>query len=203
MMRIVRILMLVVMLGVMFRPGATVSSSALTADDPGKDQATQLVKTNLHNLQLALERWCVDHYPLDSEGRVVGSQPNYPESISALVKAGYVSPGLAPNPLVGDDPGEFDTMDVPPIWNDDLSPGNFTYLLCDDGRGYLLIGYGATREACLSTPRSMDGDSIPDGVILVLGSNPEFMDYDALSGEGKTMLWGGRMFRIQFVDVGD
>ncbi|MFA5010043.1 MAG: hypothetical protein WC553_02320 [Patescibacteria group bacterium] len=123
------------------------------------EAANVFTKQMLHGVQLGLERYAVNN----PDGW------SYPDSIDQLVQKGYLPSGLYPNAVSGMNAADNSAMDVPFGWSS-LAPGNFTYLKRYDDEGrvdlYLLVGYGAVREGT----GDMDGDGVPDGVIIGLGS---------------------------------
>ncbi len=138
--------------------------------------AVELLKAELHYVQLAAERYAVDNSPTQAMEDNV-----FPFSVNELCAPmwwppqdrfiNYIDPGFYPNPVQASSDTERNAQCVPFGWNDTLSPGNFSYLTQynkDSGKvdGYLILGYGPTRES----GKDVDGDGAPDGVIIMLGS---------------------------------
>lgn len=132
--------------------------------------ATDLAKSQLHNLQLGLERFSVDYSPPDQPGLSWDQQERrYPEAISDLVLETYCLPGFYANPFTAASPVALNAHEVPFGWTEQ-SPGNFTYLkhYTQEGNvdGYALILWAAEP----GVGNDVDGDGQADGTALVLTS---------------------------------
>ncbi len=133
--------------------------------------ALDLAKTQLHALQLAVERFSVDYSPPDVEGLSWDQQERrYPEAISALVQETYTLAGFYANPFTAASPIELNAREMPFGWTED-APGNFSYLKhyspAGNVDGYCLLLYAASLDA----GRDVTGDGVSDGVALWLSSN--------------------------------
>ncbi|MCC7476858.1 hypothetical protein IT575_00235 [bacterium] len=133
--------------------------------------ALDLARSQLHNLQLQLERFSVDYSPPDVEGLSWREQERrYPEAISALVQETYCLPGFYANPFTASSPIELNAREVPFGWTEE-APGNFSYLKHYNQAGmvdgYCLLLYADSLEA----GRDATGDGVSDGVALWLSSN--------------------------------
>lgn len=91
-------------------------------------------KSNLHNIQLSIERYAVDH-----EGY-------YPADINEIIKLGYID-AFPRNPLAPrNEAGDYGRAKMKPVADGEFSPGDFVYLprLNAEGmvEGYELKLYG-------------------------------------------------------------
>jgi hypothetical protein len=105
------------------------------------------VKSNLHSIQIALERYASDH------------SGYYPQNTGELISGNYL-PQYPNNPFTNQPMREIEFGAAP-------SDGEFTYLpLSTDGivDAYYLIAYGYKKSA----GEDIDRDGTPDHVILVL-----------------------------------
>ena len=167
----------------------------------GKDALNEaiidLIKHELHRVQLAIERWGVDNSPYPPlELRIL------PHCVNQLVHplpkydvGPYIEPGFYANPLSPGEPGQPSAMCVPFGWSE-LSPGNFSYLTqineySEDVTGYVLVGYGPTRDS----KWDLDGDGQPEGAVIVLGSGN--LDYS----QPLTLYDCGRVVTLTFVEL--
>jgi hypothetical protein len=121
-------------------------------------QAEAILKLQLHQVQLAVERWSTDH---SAAGKSV-----YPETLEPVVSEGYLPAGFYVNPVTAWSVDDNNALAVPlGQW----SPGDFSYFPhTRDGeyRGYLLVGYGCKRTAGID----YNGDGVGDGMAIVLAS---------------------------------
>lgn len=140
--------------------------------DPLADAQLKLVKNGLHNVQLAIERYGIDH----SIGTKPDFESRYPHSLSQLVrKQGinnlpYIEPGFYHNPYAPGEAGELNAMQVPFGWGE-ATVGNFSYLTQynEDGEvvAYVLVGYGPLTGV---ETFSITADDQPDGIIVTMTS---------------------------------
>lgn len=149
----------------------------------------------LHNLQLQIERFSIDHRIGDEPGEVF-----YPLNLSLLVigaccaehgpGGSYMEAGLYPNPFSASSTSELNAMQVPCGWTAE-AVGNFSYLqhFDDSGRviSYALIGWGPDQHGGLD----IDGDGRPDGAELLL-SNGAFR-----SVNGWVYAWDDELQQVQ------
>jgi hypothetical protein len=149
----------------------------------------------LHNLQLQIERFSVDHRIGDEPGEIF-----YPLNLSLLVTGAcceehgpggsYMEPGLYPNPWSASSESELNAMQVSYGWTEQ-TVGNFSYLqqFDDSGRviSYVLIGWGPDAQGGLD----IDGDGRPDGAQLLL-SNGAFRGKD-----GWVYAWDDALEKVQ------
>jgi hypothetical protein len=128
----------------MFFLGAMALPGYLTA---GIKAPEAEVKSNLHNIQIALERYAKDHGGI------------YPQSTGELISENYL-PQYPHNPFTDQPMREIDFGTAP-------FDGEFTYLpFTTDGKvdAYYLIAYGYKKSA----GEDIDRDGVPDHVILVV-----------------------------------
>jgi hypothetical protein len=123
--------------------------------------ATAMTVEHMHWLQLSIERYLVDQRGV-----------SYPQHINQLLigEMATAEPGIYANPFTSDAAEHRDAVEVPFGWSE-MHPGNFSYIQIYDEAGnvtgYILIGYGPTRES----GQDMDGDGQPDGVVISLASS--------------------------------
>jgi hypothetical protein len=138
-------------------------------------QAKDLVMQGVRAVQLAVERYAVDNpggfYPQHINQVVIARLPG--GKLSDLAGGpGYIAAGFYANPFTANTAEALDAVEVPFGWSDQ-HPGNFSYLQIYNEAGnvigYVLLGYGPTRES----GQDVDGDGQPDGVILSLASSSE------------------------------
>lgn len=141
------------------------------AVDPQIQARLAQVKVELHNLQLAVERFGVDHRVSD-EGY---GTSRYPHSLSQLVVATdgherYIAPGFYHNPFAPGADGGLNATQVPFGWTEQ-AVGNFSYLTQHNDAGevvaYVLVGYG---PATGTGTFSITADEQPDGIIVTMTS---------------------------------
>jgi hypothetical protein len=124
-------------------------------------EAEAMVKQQMHQVQLAVERWSTDH---SDKGENV-----YPETLEPVVTEGYIPAGFYPNPVSAWSVEELNAQVVPlGQW----SPGDFSYVPhIVDGRctGYMLAGYGCRRAG----GHDYNGDGAGDGYIIMLSSGAD------------------------------
>jgi hypothetical protein len=140
---------------------------------PMKNKAREAgTKQNLHAIQLALERYGVDHngtYPIDLAALIV---KNYMPELPGNAFFNGRNPGTGKKLPVDEEPFFRDMRHV--RFGDPLYEGNFTYLpwnITVNGKaaGYYLVAYGSHN----TKGQDVDGDGMPDHVILVLNSSPQ------------------------------
>jgi len=120
-----------------------------------------VTKVGLFNVQLALERWSVDHSPKDGPDI-------YPLSLDTLIVEKYIQAGYYPNPLLSLNYDQLTATEVAlGVW----APGDFTYLPYipdpakdNQPKGYMLVGYS------VYTYGGIDGTGV--AIILTSGSCP-------------------------------
>jgi hypothetical protein len=121
--------------------------------------AEELAMQDVHEVQLALERYAVDR-----------EDSAYPQHINQLVLTKYLAAGLYANPFTAKAADALDAQEVPFGWTK-RAPGNFSYLQIynHDGLvvGYCLVAYGADPNG----GADVTGDGKPDGVIVTLASS--------------------------------
>ena len=153
------------------------------------------LRMELHNLQLQIERFSVDHRIGDEPGEYF-----YPLSLSQLVIGAcceehgpggpYMEPGLYPNPFSAGSESELNALQVPSGWSAQ-AVGNFSYMFQfdDSGRviGYVLIGWGPEQQGGLD----IDGDGQPDGAQLLLSSGA------FRSRDGWVYAWDDELTQVQ------
>lgn len=171
--------------------------SARTGDDALSEAIIELIKAELHRVQLAVERWGVDNSPYPPAELGI-----YPLSVNQLVHpwpayevGPYIEPGFYVNPLSRGEEGQPSAMCVPFGWHE-LSPGSFSYLTqineyTGEATGYVLVGYGPTQDS----QSDLDGDGEPEGVVIVLASGN--LDYDV----PLKLYDSGRQVTLQLVDL--
>ena len=125
--------------------------------------AVHLAQLGLHTVQVGLELWAVQY-----------GNGHYPQHVNQMVSepSKSIELGIYANPFTSNAWDHFDAVEVPFGWSE-MHPGNFSYLQIYDESGnvigYVLLGYGPTRES----GQDVDGDGEPDGVILSLASSSE------------------------------
>ena len=124
-------------------------------------QADTLLRSELHQVQLGIERWSTDHS--------VGGQAVYPDTLEPVVTEGYLPAGLYANPMTAWNADENNAEGMPlGRW----SPGNYSYIprMRDSACcGYLLAGYSCQRTA----GHDYNGDGVGDGMAIVLSNGDE------------------------------
>lgn len=151
---------------------------------------TELLYGELGRLQVAIERWSLDHAPSPGSG-----SPRYPLSINELVRGWegrepYIEPGIYPNPFDEEAADQASAICVPFGWSE-LAPGNFSYLThVDPATGevdsYVLVGYGPT----IDSGWDLSGDFKPEGALVVLASgNFDFSQTMTLYDSGRQVHW--------------
>lgn len=134
-------------------------------------QADAVSRNGLFNVQLAVERWTIDHSKK-------GGTARYPMSIEAVVIDGYIDSGYYANPLRSDSYDELTAIATP---MGEWSPGDFSYVphvyqsttgewLAD---GYMLIGYSTRRHSRVGKPE----DLRKRGISIVLASDERASDW--------------------------
>ncbi|MCB1217961.1 hypothetical protein KDL44_11250 [bacterium] len=145
------------------------------------EQARTQLKSELHSIQLWLERWAVDHDLTDEAGdRSWGN--NYPPALSQLMQQpccsehpahrAYGEPDFYPNPFGKGDGNSNNARCVPFGWTAE-AVGNFSYITQYNELGnvcaYVLIGYDSSADG----GHDIDGDGEQDGVVIMLaGGEP-------------------------------
>jgi hypothetical protein len=172
--------------------------SKLSGDPIKPEDTTQLIKQYGHQLQLALERWSVDHDlmaanpHLNSRNRI----SYYPYDLDNLVRSHYLdrdhlapdSRGFYPNPVTSYNPSRWNGANVAPgDWSwDPIKAGNFSYVYHCNADGYVvgydLYFYGENPEAGYD----ITGDGKSDGVVMHLASGSSSRD------ETYSYFWNGQ-----------
>ncbi len=145
------------------------------------EQSETQLKSELHSLQLALERWAMAHEIEDGDAdRHWGN--NYPDSLSQLMivpccpehpdSGAYAQPGFYPNPFSDVGVDNFNARSVPFGWKPGVA-GNFSYITQYNELGnvcaYVLIAWGGTQ----GSGHDIDGDGQADGAVIMLaGGEP-------------------------------
>ncbi|MEZ5339289.1 MAG: hypothetical protein R3F46_13650 [bacterium] len=152
------------------------------------EQARTQLKSELHSIQLWLERWAVEHDLTDEAGdRSWGN--NYPPALSQLMQQSccgehpahraYGEPGFYPNPFVEGDGSSNNARCVPFGWTAE-AVGNFSYITQYNELGnvcaYVLIGYDGSADG----GHDIDGDGVPDGVVIMLAGGEPLDQYGRL-----------------------
>ncbi|GEM_PF-3335315 len=172
--------------------------SALLGDEDALSEAIiELIRAELHRVQIAVERWGVDNSPYPPAELGI-----YPLSVNQLVHPwaeyddeSYIEPGFYANPLSPGEEGQPNAMCVPFGWHD-LSPGNFSYLTqineyTGEATAYVIVGYGPTQ----ASERDLDGDGLTEGAVIILvGGNPEW-------GESLTLYDSGRRLELRLAEL--
>jgi hypothetical protein len=146
-----------------------------------QEEAEIQLKSEMHNLQLAVERWSVDHELSDAD-RERSWGNNYPKSLSQLLQEHccsehsnskpYSAVGFYPNPFSAGSASELNAMQVPLGWTED-AVGNFSYITQYNELGnvcaYVMIAWGADPTG----GNDIDGDGESDGTVLIVaGGEP-------------------------------
>jgi hypothetical protein len=121
-------------------------------------EADTILKLQLHQVQLAVERWSTDHSADDTD--------IYPETLEPVIAEGYIAAGFYTNPVTA---WRADELNAAVVALGQWSPGDFSYVpYLRDGacRGYLIAGYGCRRTG----GHDYNGDGTGDGIVIVLSS---------------------------------
>lgn len=173
---------------------AAKAAAAGVLDEALLKQAEAITKQNLHAVQLALERWGVDHTDPPDAAAADGYSV-YPQHVNQLILDQYAAAGFCANPYTSAADSELNTREVPLGWTPQAA-GNFSYIQFYDTRGrvmgYMLVGYGADEHGGLD----LDGDGQGDGMVIWLASawGPAGLPPIEFSG---LILSGGRTVQIQ------
>ena len=126
-----------------------------------------MIKARLHQVQLAVERWGVDHSSPNSD------DSTYPMSMDDVVEKGYAEKGFYANPITASSLKDRNAQARPfGQW----SAGDFSYVpQVMDGKciGYMLVAYGAKPD----DGWDVNDDGKNDGVIIVLTSGSAYPEW--------------------------